>query len=421
MAITKLQNGMTIGKAEVIVDIVPKGNVEIRPAYAMTPTEIALHNTGNNGRGADAESHNKYIHNMAKLKPAQTGYASWHLSVDHQHIYQHIPFNETAWHTGDGSGTKSGNMNAIGIEICENSDMTPEQYKQAEENAIALTVYLMKQLGVKISKVKPHQAYSGKHCPRVILNRDGSFDKFHARIEKAYGGNVTVKPAKPVVKGDLVVAKTYLSKGDKGSDVKELQTLLKKAGYDIGNTGADGIFGQDTHEAVMAFQKNNKLAVDGLAGKGTMAKLKEVTTKKATKSYMSKGDKGNNVKELQTLLNKAGYKCGTADGIFGNDTDKAVRAFQKAQKLTVDGKAGASTMAKLKAVANKPKAKKQTVTVLANELWVYNKANWDSKHKTVKKGEVFTIAKTLTVSGSKMYQLSSGLYITANTKFVKVK
>ncbi|QRY38432.1 N-acetylmuramoyl-L-alanine amidase [Bacillus sp. PDNC022] len=54
-------------------------------------------------------------------------------------------------------------------------------------------------------------------------------------------------------------------------------------------------------------------------------------------------------------------------------------------------------------------------------LWVYDKPSWSAKHKKVKPGEAFTIDKTVTVNGSKMYKLKSGLYITAATKYVQVK
>ncbi|ANC77162.1 hypothetical protein ABE65_010260 [Fictibacillus phosphorivorans] len=180
-----------LGKAQVIVDIVDKGNPEIRPGGVMNPTEIAIHNTGNSGRGANAKAHNTYIHNQSKLPVAKTGYASWHFSVDEDFIYQHIPLDEPAWHTGDGSGAKSGNKNAIGIEICEHVDQ--KDYAQAEENAIALTVHLMELIKIDVMKVKPHQSYSGKFCPRVILKRDGSFTKFHNRIKTA------AQPIKKVV------------------------------------------------------------------------------------------------------------------------------------------------------------------------------------------------------------------------------
>ncbi|MBK4212546.1 N-acetylmuramoyl-L-alanine amidase [Bacillus pumilus] len=54
-------------------------------------------------------------------------------------------------------------------------------------------------------------------------------------------------------------------------------------------------------------------------------------------------------------------------------------------------------------------------------LWVYNKPDWKAKHKKVKPGEAFTIDKTVTVNGSKMYKLKSGLYITAASKYIEVK
>ncbi|MED1125142.1 N-acetylmuramoyl-L-alanine amidase [Bacillus atrophaeus] len=196
--LTQLTNGMKIGKATVVVDIIPKGNYKIRPGTKIKPTFLTYHNTGNSGRGANAKSHNKYIHNMANLEPRDTSHVSWHLTVDDEYIYQHIPFDENAWHTGDGSGPRSGNMNSVGIEICMHVDQ--KDYHQAEENAIALGVYLAKQLGIPDANHWPHQKWSGKYCPQVILDRDGSFNPFHTRIKNAIkkgGGTVTPAPAAP--------------------------------------------------------------------------------------------------------------------------------------------------------------------------------------------------------------------------------
>ncbi|TSB47882.1 N-acetylmuramoyl-L-alanine amidase [Alkalicoccobacillus porphyridii] len=60
-----------------------------------------------------------------------------------------------------------------------------------------------------------------------------------------------------------------------------------------------------------------------------------------------------------------------------------------------------------------------TVRVLATALWVYNRADWDARYETVSRDEVFTVVRELTVNGSRMYQLRSGLYITANPEFVQ--
>ena len=64
---------------------------------------------------------------------------------------------------------------------------------------------------------------------------------------------------------------------------------------------------------------------------------------------LAKGNKGDSVKALQILLIGNDYSCGKAgaDGDFGSATDAAVRAFQKANGLTVDGIVGKNTWAKL--------------------------------------------------------------------------
>ena len=66
---------------------------------------------------------------------------------------------------------------------------------------------------------------------------------------------------------------TTLKNGSKGSDVKELQKKLQAAGYNVGGTGADGIYGKNTAAAVKQYQKDNGLAVDGIAGKNTLTSL----------------------------------------------------------------------------------------------------------------------------------------------------
>ena len=53
--------------------------------------------------------------------------------------------------------------------------------------------------------------------------------------------------------------------------------------------------------------------------------------------------KGAPVRALQTLLNMQGFDCGVADGDFGSKTDKAVKEFQKANSLEVDGIVGKAT------------------------------------------------------------------------------
>ncbi|MCB8540808.1 MULTISPECIES: peptidoglycan-binding protein [unclassified Faecalibacillus] len=83
-------------------------------------------------------------------------------------------------------------------------------------------------------------------------------------------------------------------------------------------------------------------------------------TSTATKSYLSKGDKGNDAKTMQTMLIAVGYSCGSygADGDFGSSSDKALRKFQEDYGLTVDGKYGSKSKAKLESVYNRKKSSK---------------------------------------------------------------
>ena len=78
------------------------------------------------------------------------------------------------------------------------------------------------------------------------------------------------------------------------------------------------------------------------------------------KSYLSKGDKGNDVKTMQTMLIAVGYSCGSygADGDFGRSSDKALRKFQEDYGLIVDGRYGAKSKAKLESVYNRKKSSK---------------------------------------------------------------
>lgn len=62
-----------------------------------------------------------------------------------------------------------------------------------------------------------------------------------------------------------------LALGARGEEVKKLQQVLSEKGYDVG--AIDGIYGKKTKEAVIAFQKENGLKVDGIAGPETLGKL----------------------------------------------------------------------------------------------------------------------------------------------------
>lgn len=62
---------------------------------------------------------------------------------------------------------------------------------------------------------------------------------------------------------------------------------------------------------------------------------------------LRKGSQGSAVSAMQTMLNRLGFDSGKVDGIYGTKTMAAVRSFQEANGLTVDGIAGEQTLTTL--------------------------------------------------------------------------
>ena len=179
------------------------------------------------------------------------------------------------------------------------------------------------------------------NTPVIITTSAKSFDS----IAASNGYKVTASPVSTVVNGAI------LKKGSRGPAVKEIQQKLTSFGFST--KGIDGVFGSNTDNAVRQFQKSRGLKVDGIVSTETRNALGKTTTTKPTSPSTSaslnksgtlkKGSKGAAVIELQRLLTEKGYNTKGVDGVFGSNTDQAVRQFQKARGLAVDGIVGNAT------------------------------------------------------------------------------
>ncbi|MGY4690601.1 peptidoglycan-binding domain-containing protein [Salibacterium sp. K-3] len=133
-------------------------------------------------------------------------------------------------------------------------------------------------------------------------------------------------------------ADTDLTKGDSGSQVEELQSLLEERGF-LDADNVNGTYDEATASALKDYQDKHDLNEDGIAGPVTVGSLE----------ILSEGDEGESVEYLQENLASLGFFDGEVDGHFNGDVHDAVVSFQQSENILVDGLAGPQTFGALTA------------------------------------------------------------------------
>lgn len=247
---------------------------------ANKPAYIVLHYTGNNTDTAKNNADYFFGGNRG---------ASAHYFVDDNSIWQSVEDYDGAWAVGDGGG-KYGitNTNSISVEMCCVNGVVTDK---TESNALDLVKHLQKKYNISNNNVVRHYDASRKICPNWSANNWSRWNNFKSKIN----GNVSInkpinQPNKPLIDDwvkrlqiacnaqgfsnqvvDGIPGKNTLNgcpivkKGARGSITKLIQERL--------GVSADGIFGNDTYNAVVNFQRNNNLSADGVVGQNTWRKL----------------------------------------------------------------------------------------------------------------------------------------------------
>ncbi|MEG3848711.1 peptidoglycan-binding protein [Microcoleus sp. herbarium19] len=160
------------------------------------------------------------------------------------------------------------------------------------------------------------------------------------------------------------IVRPAIKLGSRGSSVSELQAALKLLGFYADTV--DGIFSQSTAAAVSEFQKAAGIASDGIVGQDTWNRLfpaapgdleNPIANAPATPEnsetnpqpppanfpVLRRGMRGESVRDLQERLRQAGFLRVRADGVFGRETQAAVKAAQRQYQLPADGIVGRDT------------------------------------------------------------------------------
>jgi N-acetylmuramoyl-L-alanine amidase len=260
--------------------------------------------------------------------------ASANYFVDDNEIYRVVKDSDRAWHCGDTLKSGKGgsfngrciNSNSIGIEMCcYNNNGTLDISEKTIVNTIELTKELMLKYNIPVENVIRHYDVTNKICPAPFVENESRWLDFKNRLTE----NNTQQTIKQETKS-----------ANAGIVATIQDTLNSRYGLNI---RADDKFGNETKKAlVIALQTElntqyqKGLKVDGIFGTNTYNACVSV----------KKGAKGNITWILQAILYCRGYEI-AVDGDFGDNTEKAVKQYQKAKDLTVDGVAGKNTFKSL--------------------------------------------------------------------------
>lgn len=269
----------------------------------IKPSGIVVHSTGANnpyikryvGPDDGILGVNQYGNHWNKASATKCVHAWIGKAADGSvKVYQTLPWDYRCWGVGSG---KKGSYNAthIQFEICEDNLKDPAYYQEAFSLAQQLCEYLCNMYGIREENIVGHYeawkaGYGSNHAdPKPWQKKhSGSMAKFRAAIT-AVLSNGKNSPSDPVIsEGKETIAET----------IKPVETVQ--------TTPATG-------SVVISMETQRK------------------------------GSKGTQVKVLQWLLSLNGYNVGTVDGIFGSKTLAAVKAYQQAKGLSVDGVVGKNT------------------------------------------------------------------------------
>lgn len=188
------------------------------------------------------------------------------------------------------------NTGAFAVEMIGNFDKGNDRFEGKQKDSM---IKLARYFDQKGRYIRFHRENASKTCPGTGIDKNEFMKEVKGEDKLRYG-------------------KT-LRKGDKGSVVKQLQQDLIALGYSkyMQPYGADGSFGAATENAVKAFQKDNKLSVDGIAGPKTQAKIDELRKKNASDYKKMYNDAKKQADEYKKMYNDAKAKLDQIKKIVG--------------------------------------------------------------------------------------------------------
>jgi N-acetylmuramoyl-L-alanine amidase len=135
--------------------------------------------------------------------------------------------------------------------------------------------------------------------------------------------------------------------GDRSTAIELISNTLLRLGF---ITAPSDIFDENLTQGIKAFQQERGLTATGVINEITARSLAEARFKLGDRVLSFDANslmRGDDVSNLQDRLIQMGFNCGKVDGVFGSNTEQAVKDFQKSVGITVDGRCGPATLISL--------------------------------------------------------------------------
>ena len=138
-----------------------------------------------------------------------------------------------------------------------------------------------------------------------------------------------------------------LRPGDTGAAIRDLQARLRATSAP--ELSVTGTYDVETSRAVADFQQRRDLDERDEVGHATWSALVEASYRLGDRLVYLRTPmlRGDDIEDLQRRLGALGFDAGRVDGIFGPDTERAVKDFQRNVGTPTDGIAGPDTLAAL--------------------------------------------------------------------------
>ena len=278
-----------------IVQYYQTNNPCYKAGKRITPSGIVVHSTGANnpyikryvGPDDGILGKNQYNNHWNKSDATKCVHAWIGKVADGSlMVYQTLPWDYRCWGVGSGKNGSYNNSH-IQFEICEDGLEDAKYYEEAFDLAIRLSAFLCEKFGIKTENIVGHYEAHAAGC--------GSNHGDPRGWQRKHGGSMD---------GFRASVAALLN----NSNTSPVET--QKPAQEVQN--------KPTAESVVYDMKT-----------------------------LRNGSRGMQVMVLQFLLNAKGYDAGKEDGIFGTKTLSAVKAFQKANGLSMDGIVGKQTWSKL--------------------------------------------------------------------------